>query len=144
MRPTGLVLATGRDLLIESLEQSYIYAFVLEGVPTRSINDGMVERAVEAARRRDRVEPFLIDPAQRRLGPNAGAVGSRDERVALPAVCCVARLSSIRPARDPAMNRSKLTVLWYQDDYAFPLSAHAAQAIRAIDWETLAHDEFYD
>jgi hypothetical protein len=36
---------------------------------------------------------------------------------------------------------SMLSVVWFQDDYAFPLSAEADTAIAALAWDSLAREE---
>jgi hypothetical protein len=43
----------------------------------------------------------------------------------------------VSSGRDP-VHVTCLTVIWFQDGYAFPLSSEASTAIRALDWETLA------
>ncbi|MEM9069321.1 MAG: hypothetical protein AAGE52_12480 [Myxococcota bacterium] len=35
--------------------------------------------------------------------------------------------------------RSYLNIVWFQDDYAWPIAA--LSEIRAIDWDSRAHDE---
>ncbi len=49
-------------------------------------------------------------------------------------------MTSPEPARDPLQDYSVLTVIWFQDDFAFPIDPQVLEQIRALDWEQLAQD----
>lgn len=134
-----LTLANGRHLILDSIDQWRTYADVLEGVPTRENNERRILDVVTIARQKDDREPLLLPPVQRPLD----SWHPLGEPAELPAICCVARLFSLHPARDPAMHCSSLTLIWYQDDYAFPLSEEAARALHHLDWTRFAHDGVY-
>lgn len=136
-----LAPADGRPLSLNSLRQWRVYAGLLEGLPTRERNDAEIASIVAQAREMDRHEPFVVTPEQR---PIAYEGRYRFGTPAtLPAICCVARFTSLQPARDSEMHYSLLTVIWFQDDYAFPLSEGAAEAIARLDWQRLALDAKY-
>jgi hypothetical protein len=134
-------LATGRVLSLESLDQWFVYAGLLEGLPTRERNDAEIEMILARARQRDRYEPFLITPIQRPLESHLPF--RFGEATALPAIACVARFFSQKPARDPKLDCSGLTVIWFQDEYAFPLSEDAERALHTLDWQRLASEGTY-
>ena len=134
-------LSSGRTISLESLRQWAVYAGLLEGLPTRQLNDAKLQRLVEDARRQDGHDPILITPVQRPIRYEGRYPFG--EPAALPSIGCIGRFHSHEPARDPAKDCSDLTVIWFQDDYAFPLSGEAEQAIVAIDWTTLASDQEY-
>jgi hypothetical protein len=136
-----LTLSDGRVVSLESLRQWLVYAGLLEGLPTREQNDAEIAALVAKARADDRHDPLLIPPAQRPIAYEGRYPFG--EPACLPPVACVARLRSHKPARDMGMDCSDLTVIWFQDDYAFPLSAEAEQSIMAIDWAKLARDDQY-
>lgn len=140
----SLTLLDGRGITLKALRQRMTYAGLLEGTPCARLNDRIVESAVEAARRdwepRD-FSPALIPPARRPFlrEPQEESDPGREQEW-LPMITCTAEFESHSPARNPEMDGSALTVVWFQDDYALPLSAAALEAIKAIDWQARAHD----
>ncbi|MGN6546822.1 MAG: hypothetical protein ACTHK7_17330 [Aureliella sp.] len=141
-------LKCNRAVKLESLDQELTYAGLLEGTPDAKSNDGNIEAALDAARRRcaPGAEPFLIAPCRRdylreigdmtdaaRLSPNR-----RPEW--LPMVRCIASFTHIKPVRDPARDFSALVVLWYQEEFAMPILPPALDALFNLDWDTLATD----
>lgn len=118
-----------------------MYAGLLEGLPTREHNDSEIKRLVEGASRQDGHAPFLIAPVQRPIQHRGRYPFGEPAR--LPSIACIGRLHSPRPARDPSKDYSDLTILWFQEDYAFPLSPEAEGAILSVDWEGLAGDGEY-
>lgn len=134
-------LLSGRIVLLESLKQWHVYAGLLEGVPTRARNDAELQRLVDESRRQHGHEPFLITPVQERIQIERSH--RRGEPARLPAIGCIGRFYSHQPARDRGMDCSDLTIIWFQDDYAFPLSPDVEQTILAVDWVKLARDSQY-
>jgi hypothetical protein len=61
----------------------------------------------------------------------------------MPEVGCIGRFHSSYPARDTGKDYSALTIIWFQDDYAFPISPDVERAIHAVDWDRLARDDEY-
>lgn len=118
-----------------SLSQDAVYADVLEGVPNRDINARILESAVETAKRMHGGAPVLITPTQRPLGPNPA-------QVSLPRLRCIARFRSPDAARDPAAERSEACLVWFQEDFAFPIAPEVAQAMLELDWTEIAADDF--
>jgi hypothetical protein len=128
-----LVLASGRTIRLLALRQWAIYGGLLEGLPTRKINASIIASARTDARERDGNEPHLIEPVQTSIDYDGRYPFGEPAR--LPRIGCVGTFVS--SGRDP-VHVTCLTVIWFQDGYAFPLSSEAATAIRALDWETLA------
>ncbi len=133
------VLSCGRNVYLQSLKQWSVYAGLIEGLPTRERNDDMIQQLVAEASRRDGHAPLLITPVQPLIPYDEGRYPFGVPAM-LPAIGCVARFHCGAPARNHQRNHSDLTVIWFQDDFAFPLSEQAAQAIHEMDWETLAND----
>jgi hypothetical protein len=136
-----LKLTDGRSISLNSLRQWRVYAGLLEGLPTRERNDAEIASIVAQARETDRHEPFVVIPQQQPIAYEGRYPFGTP--AALPSICCVARFTSHRPARDTKMDYSLLTVIWFQDDFAFPLSEGAARAIARLDWHELALDAEY-
>jgi hypothetical protein len=137
-RKHELTLASGREVRMQSLNQWSVYAGLLEGLPTRQMNARQLEHIVAATREKDQHEPYLVVPVERPI--EIGRPYPFGDPAALPSVACLARFHSFRPARDSSKDYSELTVIWFQEDYAFPLSEEAHLAITSIDWDARAED----
>lgn len=101
------------------------------------MNAREIERARSEARARNGHEPFLIEPAQTPIEYEGRYPFG--EPAALPAIGCVADFSG--DGKLGAAYYTSLTVIWFQDDYAFPISPESEQALVALDWETLAKEQ---
>ena len=134
MSKSELILASGRTIHLNSLHQWAVYSGLLEGLPTREMNAGMIERACGEARTRNGHEPFLIEPVQTPIEEEGGYPFG--EPAALPAIGCVADFVAFG-----GDYYTSLTVIWFQDDYAFPISLEAERALVALDWEKLAKEQ---
>jgi hypothetical protein len=132
------VLSDGRAIILQSLEQWSVYAGLLEGLPTKQINDADIKRLVEEAERRDGHPPLLIPPVQRPIAYEGRYPFGEPAR--LPSVGCVGRFFSHEPARDSSKDCSYLTVMWFQDEFAFPLDSEIEKALLAMDWNAAARD----
>lgn len=131
-------MRSGRSILLREFRQWNFYRGLIQGIPDSESNRADVERIVARERESQNEEPYLIPPIER--------VVEREEshgltRGFLPTIACVARFVSCDAARDPT-NRmaSALTIIWFQDQWAFPIAPGAREQIRAIDWEQHAHD----
>lgn len=60
----------------------------------------------------------------------------------LPMITCMATFYSSFPARDKNSDGSALNVVWFQDDFAFPIR-DVVSKLESIDWDALATDFFY-
>ena len=58
--------------------------------------------------------------------------------VALPAATCVAQFWSDKLPGDETGIASVLRVIWFQDDFAFPIDDVIAVELQALDWEACA------
>ena len=133
MKRTELTLSSGRTIHLTSLRQEAVYYGLLEGLPTREMNAESIEELRSQARERTGFEPYLIEPTQKPIqvsGPYPFG-----EPAALPAISCVAEFVS--SGKDPDYS-SHLTVIWFQEDYAFPIEPQIEASLVALDWDRLA------
>ena len=137
----SFTLSNGFTVRLESLEQWAVYAGLLEGLPTKQRNDAELKRLVDEAERRDGHPPFLIIPVQEPIRYEGRYPFGEPAR--LPSIGCIGRFHSLEPARDSSKDCSDLTIIWFQNDYAFPLDLETERAIAAVDWKTLARDGEY-
>ncbi|HEY7375329.1 MAG TPA: hypothetical protein VIF57_24430 [Polyangia bacterium] len=140
-RRSEFTLASGRAIQLFSLKQWDEYAWVLEGLPTRERNDAALARLVAEAQQEDGHDPFLIVPVQKPIAYEGRYPFG--EPAALPEIGCIGRFRSLGPARDLGADYSALTVIWFQEHYAFPIDAEVERAIVAVDWDRLAIDREY-
>jgi hypothetical protein len=133
MKNGEFTLKSGRTLRLDSLRQWAVYSGLLEGLPTRERNDAMLEGLRTEARGRDGHEPYLIEPTQTPIEYEGKYPFG--EPAALPPICCVAHFSS--DALD-ALHYTCLSVIWFQHDYAFPISAEVEAELSSLNWGKLA------
>lgn len=139
-----LDLPSGRRLFLRHLQQYVTYAGRLEGFPTAGENKRTVQRLI--AEYRDRPypgEPYLIPPTERPIEFLGGRRYPFGTPSALPAVTCIGRFESLSPARDPQCDGSGLVVIWFQEEFAFPIDASVVAQLLTIKWEKHAGDWTY-
>jgi len=130
----------GRWIKLHQLVQRSIYANVLEGVPNRLVNRRIVSSAMEEGRR-------IGEPCHLMAPPTiAVALGNSEDRgdwtpERLPRVVCIGHFVSAPTGANLDYDwRSELTVVWFQEDYAFPLPPRVRSDFAALSWDTLARD----
>jgi uncharacterized protein (TIGR02996 family) len=139
-RRCDVQLATGRTIRLLSLRQWAVYAGLLEGLPTRDLNQRLIDGTLAEERNRPHAaEPYLIRPAERPLKYHSDRPYPFGEPVALPGVGCVGEFESLQPAKGTG-DCSALTVVWYQDEFGPPSEPALLDQFRAIDWNRHASD----
>jgi hypothetical protein len=89
------------------------------------------------------MEPLLIQPTEKPIPHNRDFPHPFGAPVALPGIACVGRFHSVEPARDLAKDCSQLVVIWFQEEFAFPIDPLVTEQLQGIDWERLACDLEY-
>jgi hypothetical protein len=145
MTKTGAIeLTSRRGVDLGFLSQRLTYGGLLEGLPTIALNERIIARVVQEEQDAcDGWAPYLIPPTQTLIEYHDDRPYPFGEPAALPRILCVARFRSYRPARDTTMDYSQLSVIWFQEDFAFPIDAMVLDALRQLDWEQHAHDAEY-
>lgn len=135
---------SGRQVTLRELRQVLTYGGVLAGLPTVEMNQRQLERLV-ADHRGKPGEPCLIPPTEKPIDyrPRDGRPYPFGTPSALPAVTCIGRFHSVLPVRDKSLDYSELVVIWFQDDFAFPIDPAVLAQILAIHWEACAADVEY-
>lgn len=125
-----IVLTSGRKTRIERLEQWTTYGGLLAGRPDSRLNLAHVDDLRKLTARASAMDgvPYIVMPTD-------AAIATR-----LPAVTCLAVLTSGPLARADSEPYSSLAIGWFQDAFAFPLDKAVEVAIRDIDWEAKAKD----
>lgn len=121
------------------------------GVPNAEVNDLTIEAAVEAVAKE--MHPtfdaacFLIDPPRRAYCKTPGDMQShrRHDWIPewLPMITCIAAFTSDQGIESHRGTLdSALTVIWFQDEYALPISDLVLEQIKSINWDK--HADGYD
>lgn len=135
-------LPSGRWLYLRELRQYETYEGLLEGLPTAERNKQNVERLVDEHRDRPYPGmPYLIHPTEKPIEYKQG--GGRypfGTPSALPAVTCIGRFTSLKPVRKKDYDQSGLVVIWFQEQFAYPIAPCVEDKILTIDWEAHAAD----
>jgi hypothetical protein len=130
-------VGNGRSVSMKGLHQTATYAGLLEGLPTRKMNARILADSLDAARRIFHIhEVYLIEPTQRSLEYKEWYRFGKP--AALPSIQCIAELWHHEPAKNTWMDFSALTVVWYQDDFAFPISADVIEQMKNLPWNDVA------
>lgn len=128
-----IALASGGTIQMHSLRQWLVYSGILEGLPTREMNNRMIDALRRKARDRTGHEPFLIDPTQESIEYDGKYPFG--EPALLPPVGCEADF-----VQSGGGYEMRLTVIWFQHDYAFPLDPEVERALVGLDWKRLAQE----
>ncbi len=135
-------LPSGRRLYLRELRQYLTYEGLLEGLPTAERNKQRLERLVTELRDKPyEGGPYLIHPNETPIKYDWGGkpypFGTPS---ALPSVTCIGRFDSLEPARDANCDLSGLVVIWFQEEFAFPIEPAMVAQLLAIDWDAHAAD----
>jgi hypothetical protein len=130
-------LPSGRVIRLTGLDQHLTYGGLLVGHPHREMNrhimDGLVKRHSGS---KGRSIPVLLEPietpAEKHSDPEWRSAAN------LPSITCIARfLSGVLPGDEEGI-ASMLSVIWFQDEFAFPIDRVVTVELAAIDWEAHA------
>jgi hypothetical protein len=135
-----LHLKTGQTLHLRALNQSLAYEGMMAGVPTRETNQDRIKRLMAKARELlDGCEPYLIAPPARPIGDDPRPkFARRSPAELLPGVACIGRFLAQEPASDPTKDISQLVVVWFQDEFAFPIAPSVVEQLQELDWKRFA------
>jgi uncharacterized protein (TIGR02996 family) len=139
LKPEYITLRSGRSLRLGALKQGGIYSGH-EGLPTTELNERRIESILSSEREHSGTEPYLIRANERPIKLHEDRSYAFGAPAVLPWIVCAGRFRSSSPAQDPNRKSSKLTVIWFQDEFAFPIDPAIREQIRAIDWEKHATD----
>lgn len=161
MNPARVIFLQGesRPLLIDELVQYHTCRHLLIGVPEDRLNETLPTNVVENAKSRFGASPepvviapklhsFSIEqqPLLRKPHGDFEPAGESLTRIGrrLPKVTCLASLRCpmplVTPKEEGWFSHSRATLIWFQEDFAFPIDAEVMAQIRALDWSAIAVD----
>ncbi|MCE3228975.1 MAG: hypothetical protein K0S32_3526 [Bacteroidetes bacterium] len=136
---------TDRTLYMKGLYQWETYSGLLEGLPTDKMNQGILENIAKDAKRHvpfcDAV--YVIQPEQTPFPYEREHPYPFGKPMSLPDTVCVTNLYSLEPVRNEDGEGSQLTVVWFQENYAFPIDVEIRDKIMQIEWSKVAESFYY-
>lgn len=124
-------LRSGGTISCKRIRQWQTYTGLLEGLPTRQMNQSTIDQLMKEERERGwwAGEPYLVPPVVTPIDYLQGKKYPFGDPEALPGVGCVARFGA--PA--PNACSAELTVIWFQDEFAFPMDPRVVEHLEGID-----------
>ena len=121
-----------REIRLTSLYQEASYAGLLEGLPTRKMNERIIHSCQEKSKKLFPESPvFLIEPVQTQI-KHHGAYPFGDP-ASLPSIMCVARFKSSAFENNPLFY-SELVIVWFQEEFVLAIDDGILQKIKDITW----------
>jgi hypothetical protein len=131
----------GRSIRLIAIDQWGTYSGLLEGVPTKEMNERHIRYTMDEARKRRKFEPYLIPPVETSIEIDGkypfGTPAS------IPGITCIAQFDCFDPVKDKSMDASTLPIVWFQSDFAFPIEDAILEHLRSLNWEKYASDVLY-
>jgi hypothetical protein len=137
------IQTSGRWLYMRELRQYLTYEGLLEGFPTVERNKQKLDQLF--AEHQGKPYPgasYLIQPTETPID-YVGKPYPFGTPSTLPIITCIGRFDSLEPARDQTKDYSGLVIIWYQDEFAFPIDPIVVNEFQMIDWEHYAIDFEY-
>jgi hypothetical protein len=130
-------LLAGRQIRLVQLDQHWTYGGLLVGHPNREMNRSIMDQLVRSrSGPKGQRPPVIFEPIETPV--EKASDPSWSDAATLPAVTCVAQFMSDALADDPDGFASALRVIWFQDEFAFPIDSGVVVELAALDWESQA------
>lgn len=128
-----IALHCGTTISLHRLDQSLTYSGMLEGYPNRPLNQRLVTGIQAHLEKQSGWKPYLVEPYEREVPerevPERTPAGEQPW-VELPRVQCVGWFQS----NSLGEFGSRLAIIWFQDDFAFPIDPRVETKIRTLVW----------
>lgn len=130
MNTHTFILDQNLEVSLEKLVQQYTYGGLLEGFPGEMVNR-MVLRNIERSAKNDLhlEEIYTLLP------------GEMSEE--FPPVVCMARLECGSVFKDKEKDYSSIAVIWFQEEFAFPIEAATLEQFKTIPFRELCAEFEY-
>ena len=132
-------LDSGRTIHLARLYQYLAYEGLLEGVPSRRLNEVIVKQALNVAKAGAKQflgmssTPHLFSPSVTPLDVESSPVGPGPFEQ-LPATICIGQFV----AEDSPVRHSSASFVWFQPEFALPIDKAVESAIQNINWDNVA------
>jgi hypothetical protein len=130
MKKHTFILDQDLEVSLEKLVQKYTYGGLLEGLPGELVNRMVLNNLERSAKNDLHLEEIYI------MLPH----GMSEE---LPSVVCIARMECLSVFKDSKKNYSCLGVIWFQDEFAFPIETVVLEQFKSVPFRELCEEFEY-
>ena len=139
---SNLIIKTNKDVTIKSIKQWHTYGGLLEGIPTDKLNERIINRTKKEAKEFSGIEEiYLIEPKQKPIDYDGKYPFGNP--ASLPGVTCIAELWHNDVFKNTDKMFSSLCIIWFQDDYAFPIEEDILNKIKEIPFSKVCGEFDY-
>ncbi|MGV7106843.1 hypothetical protein [Flavobacterium sp. U410] len=137
-----LIIETNKEVTIKRIKQWYTYYGLLEGLPTDKMNERIINRTKKEAKEFSGLdEIYLIEPKQTLIDYDGKYPFGNP--VSLPGITCIAELWHNDVFRNTDKMFSSLCLIWFQEDYAFPIEKDILDKIKEIPFSKICGEFDY-
>jgi hypothetical protein len=137
-----VVIDNNIQVSIKSIKQRLTYDGLLEGLPTKEMNRRILDAVIEDAKKFCQLnEVYLIEPEQKSIEYNGRY--SFGEPAQLPSVICIVELCSYSVFKDKTKDYSALGLIWFQDNFMFPIDSNILKKIKAVPFNKVCEELNY-
>lgn len=134
-----LIVEGDLEVSIKRIRQRHTYEGQLEGYPNKKVNGYILEDVKkEATDYCGLKEVFIVEPKQTPV-TNSKAFPFPDA-IELPSVVCIAELWYFGTFRNKTMDCSSLGLVWFQNDFAFPIDQEILDKIKEIPFSKICRE----
>ena len=116
------------EVYISSIEQDLTYSNLLEGFPNQGYNAEIIYRE---GKNKYFNEIYVIEPKQTHLSYLS------ETNYSIPKVTCRITVQSNKNLKDVRKTFSSLRIVWFQEDYAFPIDKEIIKRFKNIPYHKL-------
>ena len=143
MNNKRVIIDRDLEVIIVEIKQYHTYRNMLEGIPNSRHNKIILERPINEAKELfDLQNIHLIEPIITPIEYEGEYPFGKTE--SLPEITCLAELRCYSAFKNENMDYSGLGLVWFQDDYAFPIEKTINDIIKTISYRKICEEFSYD
>lgn len=129
------------EVRLTSIYQGYS-TNLIEGLPFKRVNDNAIAQALDEAKRWSNCPVIhLIEPIITPIPWKGNYPFGTPER--LPHIKCIANLHYFTAIRDKSKDGADITVVWFQDEFAFPIQEDILEKFKKIPFREICWEYEY-
>ncbi|KOY85240.1 hypothetical protein AD998_02895 [bacterium 336/3] len=137
-----LIIDYDLEVRIRSIQQKYTYEGLLEGLPTKEMNKNRIQRFKQEAERFCGMSHIhLIEPIETPIHYNG--TYPFGEPAQLPSIICIMEVGYYKAFRDMEKDYSRLGIIFFQNDFAFPIDSEILEKIKQIPYRQICGEFEY-
>lgn len=127
----------GKDFIrLVALQQSRSYERMKSGFPTSELNQEIICAFARKAKDMYRCPVYLVEPIETPIKyPGRYNLGNPAK---IPQIACIGHWRSVGEVRENGRGNAELTVVWFQEDFAYPIAPDVLEEISELDWNQVS------